>query len=226
MFQIFCLRNTCYLLPRYEWFYRPQDAPGQEDSEFTWIPLSATQDNVLYFDPFTFSDSGYYFCRVQHNLCVVAEVTRERLEDWTTSRKIFLRPEIGSVAIVKQPVPAECSFGGSVTFECEGESFEPLRYQWYKEDDKLIGEDKPQLKLNHLTLENTGNYSCLVSTEVTFFDQTLLSIPLVKVMGEKSYAVRLSVNTSSPISCDWAEEAPEPGVGDQMVVRSQPELPR
>ena len=45
-------------------------------------------------------------------------------------------------------------------------------------------------------------------------------------MGEKSYAVRLSVNTSSPISCDWAEEAPEPGVGDQMVVRSQPELPR
>ena len=47
-----------------------------------------------------------------------------------------------------------------------------------------------------------------------------------KVMGEKSYAVRLSVNTSSPISCDWAEEAPEPGVGDQMVVRSQPELPR
>ena len=174
MFQIFCLRNTCYLLPRYEWFYRPQDAPGQEDSEFTWIPLSATQDNVLYFDPFTFSDSGYYFCRVQHNLCVVAEVTRERLEDWTTSRKIFLRPEIGSVAIVKQPVPAECSFGGSVTFECEGESFEPLRYQWYKEDDKLIGEDKPQLKLNHLTLENTGNYSCLVSTEVILSQKTFI----------------------------------------------------
>ena len=168
------------LVIRYEWFYRPQDAPGEEDSEFTWIPLSATQDNVLYFDPFTFSDSGYYFCRVQHNLCVVAEVTRERLEDWTTSKKIFLRPEIGSVAIVKQPVPAECSFGGSVTFECEGESFEPLRYQWYKEDDKLIGEDKPQLKLNHLTLENTGNYSCLVSTEVgdqSYLDNIITMLP-------------------------------------------------
>jgi hypothetical protein len=36
--------------------------------------------------------AGYYYCRIQHNLCVVGEMTRERLEDWTTSKKIFLRP--------------------------------------------------------------------------------------------------------------------------------------
>ena len=45
-------------------------------------------------------------------------------------------------------------------------------------------------------------------------------------MGEKSYAVRLSVNTSSPISCDWVEDTPDVGGGDQMVVKTQPELPR
>jgi hypothetical protein len=167
------------------------------------------QDNVLYFDPFTFSDSGYYFCRVQHNLCVVAEVTKEKLGDWTTSKKIFLRPEMGSLVITRQPAPAECSFGGSVMFECEGHSFESLYYQWFKDDEKLIGEDQPQLKLSNLTLENTGNYHCQVSSEL---------------MREKSYAVRLSVNTSSPISSNCLEDELEPGAGDQMVVRTQPEL--
>ena len=162
--------------PRYEWFYRPNDDPNDTSEEFTWIPLSATQDNVLYFDPFTFSDSGYYYCRISHNLCVVAEVTKGKLDDYFTSKKIFLRPERGSLVIAKQPVPAECSFGGSVQFECEGESYELMSYQWYKEDDKLIGEDKSVLKLSNLTLENTGNYHCVVSTAV---------------MKEKSYVVRL-----------------------------------
>jgi len=196
--------------PRYEWFYRPNDDPSSPSDEFTWIPLSATQDNVLYFDPFTFSDSGYYYCRIQHNLCVVAEVTKGKLDDWTTSKKIFLRPERGSLVIIKQPAPAECSFGGSVTFECEGESFELLSYQWFKDDDKLIGEDKQALKLSNLTLENTGNYHCVVSTGV---------------MREKSYVVRLSVNTSSPISRS-GEELDITGEGDQMVIKTQPELPK
>lgn len=196
--------------PRYEWFYRPNDDPASPSDDFTWIPLSATQDNVLYFDPFTFSDSGYYYCRIQHNLCVVAEVTKGKLDDWTTSRKIFLRPERGSLVITKQPAPAECSFGGSVVFECEGESFELLSYQWFKDDDKLIGEDKQLLKLSNLTLENTGNYHCVVSTGA---------------MREKSYVVRLSVNTSSPIS-RTGEELDITGEGDQMVIKTQPELPK
>ena len=55
-------------------------------------------------------------------------MTKEKLDDWTTSRKIFLRPEKGSLVITKQPAPAECSFGGSVMFECEGESFEVLSW--------------------------------------------------------------------------------------------------
>ena len=96
-------------------------------------------------------------------------------------------------------------------FECEGESFEELYYQWFKDEDKLVGEDKPQLRLSNLTLENTGNYHCLVSTDL---------------MGEKSYAVRLSVNTSSPTFSAVCEDEVEAGVGDQMVVRSQPELPK
>lgn len=44
------------------------------------------------------------------------------------------------------------------------------------------------------------------------------------LMSEKSYAVRLSVNTSSPISGDWREEETDSDGGDQMVVRTQPEL--
>jgi hypothetical protein len=41
--------------------------------------------------------------------------------------------------ISKQPQPAECSFGDSVSFEIEAESFELLSYQWYKDDEKLLG---------------------------------------------------------------------------------------
>ena len=143
---------------------------------------------------------------------MVAEVTKGKLDDWTTSKKIFLRPERGSLAILRQPAPAECSFGGSVCFECEGESFELLSYQWYKDDEKLVGEDQPSLKLTNLTLENTGNYHCVVSTAV---------------MQERSYAVRLSVNTSAPTSLATEEEVDcQPGEGEQMVVRTQPELPK
>ena len=103
-------------------------------------------------------------------------MTKGKLDDYFTSKKIFLRPERGSLVISKQPAPAECSFGGTVQFECEGESYELLSYQWYKDEDKLIGEDGQVLKLSNLTLENTGNYHCVVSTSV---------------MREKSYVVRL-----------------------------------
>ena len=65
------------------------------------LNLAVKQDNVLYFDPFTFSDSGYYYCRISHNLCVVAEVTKGKLDDYFTSKKIFLRPERGSLVIAR-----------------------------------------------------------------------------------------------------------------------------
>ena len=97
-----------------------------------------------------------------------------------------------------------------MVFDCEGESFELLSYQWFKDEDKLIGEDKCVLKLSNLTLENTGNYHCVVSTGA---------------MREKSYVVRLSVNTSSPIS-GTGEEVDITGEGDQMVIKTQPELPK
>ena len=64
---------------------------------------------------------------------------REKLGDWTTSKKIFLRPEKGTLIITKHPSNAESSFGGSAEFFCLAESFELLSYQWYKDDDKLIG---------------------------------------------------------------------------------------
>ena len=88
--------------------------------------------------------------------------------DWTDCKS--------SLHHCRQPVPAECSFGGTVQFECEGESYELLSYQWYKDEDKLVGEDNSVLRLTNLTLENTGNYHCVVSTSV---------------MREKSYVVRL-----------------------------------
>jgi hypothetical protein len=47
--------------------------------------------------------------------------------------------EKGSLVISKQPQPAECSFGDSVSFEIEAESFELLSYQWYKDEEKLLG---------------------------------------------------------------------------------------
>ena len=98
--------------PRYEWFYRPNDDPNTPGEDFVWTPLSATQDNVLYFDPFTFSDSGYYYCRISHNLCVVAEVTKGKLDDYFTSKKIFLRPERGSLVI------SRCSIIYNIIFPC------------------------------------------------------------------------------------------------------------
>ena len=161
--------------PRYQWFYRPYkpeiDREGAE-TEFEWTHLSDRIENLLYFDPFSFGDSGYYYCRVQHNLCVVGEVTKEKLDDWTTSKKIFLRPEKGGLMITKQPVPAECSFGGSVVFDCAAESFEELSFQWFKDDNKLIGEDGAVLKLSNLTSENTGHYHCLISTEFKVMEPT------------------------------------------------------
>jgi hypothetical protein len=47
--------------------------------------------------------------------------------------------EKGSLVISKQPQPVECSFGDSVTFEVEAESFELLSYQWFKDEEKLVG---------------------------------------------------------------------------------------
>ena len=47
--------------------------------------------------------------------------------------------EKGSLVISKQPQPAESSFGGSITLQIEAESFELLSYQWYKDEEKLVG---------------------------------------------------------------------------------------
>ena len=54
-----------------------------------------------------------------------------------------------------------------------------LSYQWYKDDEKLVGEEQPQLKLSNLTLENTGNYHCQVSTQVSLRQNCTLEITIL-----------------------------------------------
>ena len=51
-------------------------------------------------------------------------------------------------------------------FRIDATSNLPLEFEWYHNEQKLIGQNEASLVLNHLTLDMDGSYSCKVYNEI------------------------------------------------------------
>jgi uncharacterized delta-60 repeat protein len=66
-------------------------------------------------------------------------------------------------SIISQPLSQFVLSGSTVTFSVEATGTQPLAYQWQFNGRSIEGENRPELQLTNVQIENAGLYSLLVS---------------------------------------------------------------
>ena len=56
--------------------------------------------------------------------------------------------------------------GESITLSCAVVGTEPITYSWYKDNEKLIGEDRNVYVLNKVSRVGEGVYKCIVTNNM------------------------------------------------------------
>ena len=56
--------------------------------------------------------------------------------------------------------------GESITLSCVAVGTEPITYSWYKDNKKLIGEDRSVYVLNKVSRAGEGVYKCIVANNM------------------------------------------------------------
>ncbi len=68
--------------------------------------------------------------------------------------------------IVLQPEPSiEIAQGRELIISVEADGFQPLSYQWFKDDNELPGETNSTLTIPAVTTDHEGSYYCQISNE-------------------------------------------------------------
>jgi len=117
--------------------------------------------------------------------------------------------------IITQPAGGNICEGLSKTLTIDTEPEDTLLYQWQKDGEDIAGEKETTLILDPITLEDAGNYRCVVSNSfgTTPSDQVYLNVSAeVEILTESSSewipsdeVTTLSVNASGsePMKYQW-----------------------
>ena len=62
--------------------------------------------------------------------------------------------------------PSTANEGESITFSCRVIGTEPITYSWYKDNEKLIGEDRNVYVLNKVSRAGEGVYKCIATNNM------------------------------------------------------------
>ena len=76
-----------------------------------------------------------------------------------------------SIVIINQPQDQTVTMLDDVSFSCDAESVStPLSHQWYFQDKVLVGQCESVLKLLKVSLDQKGQYKCVVRNSAGIFN--------------------------------------------------------
>ena len=117
--------------------------------------------SVLPLESVTENDSGKYSCKI---ITKVGEVS--------TSAELFVKKK---TIISTQALKGDELEGESLSLNCDCEPDSDLagniRVTWFKDGKLLEGESKREIFLNDLKYDDTGDYKCLIKTELDEAEQ-------------------------------------------------------
>ena len=141
--------------PAFHWMKLP-DANDGED----WLATGVTTPR-LRIENFQLSDVGVYQCYVSHRVAVETPDGSPVKGLYTAAFEVSV--EQGSLLITEHPKDVQTVIGGAASFACSAESELPLTYQWFHDQQLLLGQTDRKLPLTQLWLDSQGEYSCRVS---------------------------------------------------------------
>ena len=147
--------------PSYEWFFMP---PGS----MRWTTLNMDHE-YLSFSDLEVEDCGFYQCQVRH-CCAVMEKGKVTEVPGIYSKCVEVSIATGSIFIKKNPVDVSVPYGGKVQLSIQAQSLLPLSYQWYRDENPLVGEEDSEMVVHQANFDIAGKYKCLVKNSVKIKD--------------------------------------------------------
>lgn len=147
------------------------ELPGPMDDDM--LPLRIGSD-----------DSGNFFNGTMDQVLIWARPLSFS-EIRTVMNGSFDLPESELLQITEQPISQELFEGSTATLQITAEGSGTVRYLWFKGEEPLRAQTDPVLILSDVSLEDAGQYTCRVQSELgeVMSDPVVLSILPVEGLG-------------------------------------------
>lgn len=133
--------------PKYQWYFR-------KDGGDKFSPLQGQTACILGIRHISLSSAGAYSCQIYN--CDVPEKTK--LTEFT-----FVSVKRPEIEVILQPKSVTVQLGQSAVLACKAHCKQPLRYQWYKDDEKLGKSSHELYFINIQDRQVQGMYWCEIS---------------------------------------------------------------
>jgi hypothetical protein len=134
-------------------------------------------------------------------------------------------------AITTQPESVTILESNTITFSVVAQGTQPLQYQWYFEDQALLGQIRPTLTLSNVILANDGNYHVVVSDASGSLPSDMARLTVLVPLGIRTqpHTVTTAVGSNAmfsaiaagvgPLTFQWFfDGAPLPGATSSNLV--------
>ena len=132
------------------------EASGSDTFDYTWYfngtAIEGANGPVYTIESIDISNQGDYYC-VLSNYC-----------GSTTSDTAALTVDLSPV-FISQPISATKCLNGVFTVRVEVSGATPFKYKWYKNAVGISGATNATYFINNLTLDNVGDYNCVVTND-------------------------------------------------------------
>jgi len=88
------------------------------------------------------------------------------------------------VQITEQPKSQPVRAGASVTLRCKATGYPCPVYQWVKDGMELPDGNDEELTLDHVKLEDSGKYNCIVSNQLNVEKSNTVELQVLPSPGE------------------------------------------
>ncbi len=173
---------------QYQWYYNGGRIDGANKSGY----------RISKFQP---EDAGEYHVTITNKIGTVSsEIAKIEVDGESLLRAI--------PAIRTQPKPDILDVGTKAKLFVKAKGFKPLTYQWYLDNQLIIGADKNTYTIEESTLENAGSYHVVVSNKygVAVSDTAQLTINGIAVRALATQAEELLISSADAASTIAVED--------------------
>ena len=86
--------------------------------------------------------------------------------------------------IIEQPKSQPVRAGATVTLRCKATGYPSPEYQWIKDGMELPDGNDEELSLDHVKLEDSGKYNCIVSNRLNAEKSNTVELQVLPSPGE------------------------------------------
>ena len=161
--------------PSYEWFF-------MKEGTTSWTRLNFDHEYITFRD-LEEGDCGFYQCQVRH-CCGVNEKGLATEVPGIYSKCVEVKITPGSIFLQKDLEDVSSPYGGKIYLSVQAKSLLPLSYQWYRDENPLVGEDDLSLSIQEANFDVGGKYKCIVKNSVKAKETKVASV-IVNIPGDE-----------------------------------------